>query len=107
MGWSVFQRVTAVLDAVGGAGVRTSASQVAFCRRRGFAWLWLPGRYLRGPAAEVVLSIALGRPDPSPRWKEVVHSSRRHWVHHLEVGDPAEVDDQVARWLREAADRAS
>ncbi|MGY1679938.1 DUF5655 domain-containing protein [Geodermatophilus sp. SYSU D01176] len=106
VGRSVLHRVTAVLDAAGGAGVRTSSGQVAFRRRRGFAWLWLPGRYLRDPAAEVVLSIALGRPDPSPRWKEVVHPSRRHWVHHLEVGDPSEIDDEVAGWLREAADRA-
>jgi hypothetical protein len=106
LGSAVHDRVTAVLDGVGGAEVRVSASQVAFRRRRGFAWLWLPGRYLRDPAAEVVLSVSLGRADPSPRWKEVAHPSRLHWVHHLELRDPAEVDDEVAGWLREAAERA-
>jgi hypothetical protein len=52
--------------------VRTSRSQVAFRRRRGFAVLWRPGRYLAHPGAEVVLSILLERRVASPRWKEVV-----------------------------------
>jgi len=86
--------------------VRTTRSQVGFRRRTGFAWLWRPGRYLRRPAAPVVLTIALGRHDPSPRFKEVVHPSPRHWIHHLEIHDPAEVDDQVRAWLLEAAERA-
>jgi hypothetical protein len=27
-------------------------------------------------------------------------------MHHLEVADPAEIDDQVVAWLREAAEHA-
>jgi hypothetical protein len=103
---AVYERVRSVLDEMGPLEVRTSKSQIAFRRRRGFAYLWLPGQYLTGQVAEVVISIALGRRDPSPRFKEVVHPSTRHWIHHLEVGDPAEIDDEVARWLREAADRS-
>jgi hypothetical protein len=103
----VFRRVRSALEATGGCTVRVSLSQVAFRRRRGFAYLWLPGRYLTHPAAEVVLTVALGRHDRSPRWKEVVHPARRHWMHHLEVHDPAEIDEEVQGWLREAAQRAS
>lgn len=103
---TVFDRLLAVLEAAGGCAVRVSKSQVAFRRRRGFAYLWLPGQYLSRPAADVVLTIALGRRDPSPRWKEVVHPARTQWMHHLEVHDPAEIDDEVAAWLREAAARA-
>ncbi|MBB3083626.1 DUF5655 domain-containing protein [Geodermatophilus sabuli] len=103
LGRAVYERVRAVLAAVGGADVRVTVSQIGFRRRRGFAWLWLPGRYLAHPAADVVLSIALDREEPSPRWKEVAHPSRRHWVHHLELRDAAEVDDEVTGWLREAA----
>jgi hypothetical protein len=54
----------------------------------------------------VVLSIALGRHDPSPRWKEVVHPSPKQWMHHLEVRTVADLDDEVAAWLHEAATRA-
>ena len=99
----------AVRDLVAGTGdtdVRTTKSQIAFRRRRGFAYLWLPGRYLAHPGADVVLSVVLGRRDPSPRWKEVVHPAPDHWMHHLEIQGAAEIDAEVAAWLREAADRA-
>ena len=91
-----------MLEDLGGCDVRVSKSQVAFRRRRGFAYLWLPGQYLTHPAAEVVLSIPLGRHDGSPRWKEVAHPSPTAWMHHLEVRSPGELDDEVAAWLREA-----
>jgi hypothetical protein len=106
LGRAVFDRVAALLGDDGGCSVSVSKSQVSFRRRRAFAWLWRPGRWLARPGADVVLSVSLGRHDPSPRFKEVVHPARAHWMHHLEVGDLAEVDDEVAGWLREAADRA-
>jgi hypothetical protein len=93
----------AMLETIGPCSVSTTRSQVAFRRRRGFAYLWSPGRYLRCPPAELVLSIALPRRDPSPRWKQVVQTSPRVWMHHLEIHDPAaELDEEVAAWLRAA-----
>ncbi|MGY1753396.1 DUF5655 domain-containing protein [Blastococcus sp. SYSU D01042] len=106
LGLAVLARVRAAVDAAGGAQLRVSRSQVAFRRRRGFAYLWRPGRYLRRPAADVVLSIALARRDGSNRWKEVAHPAPATWMHHLEVHDPSDIDDAVAAWLREAADGA-
>ena len=104
---AVFEKVRSVLNRLGPLEVRTSKSQVAFRRKRGFAFLWLPGRYLSKPTAEVVLSIALGRHDPSARFKEVAHPAPSQWMHHLEIHDVGDVDDEVVGWLREAADRAS
>jgi hypothetical protein len=103
---AAYERVREIVSAVEGVKVRASKSQVAFRRRRGFAWLWVPGRYLRRPAADVVLSLALTRHDPSPRFKEVVHPAPAHWMHHLEVRAIDELDDEVEGWLREAAERA-
>ena len=103
----VLDAVRSVLAPYGDVQVRTTTSQIAFRRRRGFAYVWLPGRYLARPAADVVLSVVLGRRDESPRWKEVAHPSPAHWMHHLEVADVADLDDEVAGWLREAADRAA
>lgn len=91
---------------MGAFEVRVSRSQVAFRRKRGFAHLWLPGQYLTHPGAEVVLSIALGRRVDSPRFKEVAHPSRLHWMHHLELHATSELDDEVAGWLQDAFDRA-
>jgi len=101
LGW-----VRATVADLGEAEVTTSRSQVAFRRRRGFAYLWLPGQYLRRPLAEVVLSVVLGRADGSPRWKEVAHPRPQHWMHHLEVLDAGQLDDEVRAWLAEAYARA-
>lgn len=95
-------------DAIGtshpDATVRVSRSQVAFRRRRGFAYLWVPGRYLRGTGAPVVLSVATVGRIESPRFKEVAHPGP--WMHHLEIDDVAEVDDEVVGWVRLAAEEA-
>jgi hypothetical protein len=103
----VLRAVLTLAESLGDCQVRTTKSQVALRRRRGSAYLWRPGQYLARPSAEVVLSIVLDRRDDSPRWKEVVHPSPAHWMHHLEVHDPAEIDDEVTAWLREAAEQAS
>jgi hypothetical protein len=104
---SVFERLLARLAELGPFEVRTSKSQIAFWRAHGFAYLWLPGQYLANPQAEVVLSIALGREHESPRFKEVSHPAERHWMHHLELHHPDEIDDEVMHWLREAIEHAS
>ena len=49
------------------------------------------------------LSIPLPAEDESKRFKSVVHSSPKVWMHHLEIRDPDQVDDEVARWLRDAS----
>lgn len=55
--------------------------------------------WLRHPSAETVLSIALARHDRSPRFKQIVHPSRRVWMHHLELNDAADIDAEVVGWL--------
>ena len=105
LGAAVLARVREALADAKPLDVRTSRSQVALRRRRGFAWLWRPDRYLARPGAAVVLSFALGRAATSPRLK-VSQVSRRHWMHHREVRDLAEIDEEVVGWLREAAARA-
>lgn len=107
LGLEVFGRVVAMTDALGGAQVTVSRSQIAFRRRRGFAYLWRPGQYLRRTTAEVVLAIALGREDASPRWKQVAHPAPHVWMHHLEIRAVDDLDDEVAARLAEAIDLAS
>ncbi|HYN66191.1 MAG TPA: DUF5655 domain-containing protein [Ornithinibacter sp.] len=106
LGLATLSRVRDVLATHPDVTERTTTSQVAFRRRTGFAFLWLPGRYLRHPAAEVVLSVGLPRRVDSSRFKEVAHPAGSTWIHHLEVHAVGDVDDEVAGWLREAADEA-
>ncbi len=107
LAFALFQAVAQAIGGPGQATARVTKSQIAFRRRRGFAWVWMPDRYLRGHTAPLVLSIALPRRDGSPRWKEVVEPAPGRFMHHLELYDPAEVDGEVAAWLREAWDQAA
>jgi hypothetical protein len=105
VGLATFRRVAAALaSAHPDVTVRVSKSQIAFRRRRGFAYLWVPGRYLRGSPAPVVLSIASRNRLASERFKEVVHPGP--WMHHLEVSDESDIDDEVTAWLEQAAEEA-
>jgi len=100
---AIFDRIkssTRDLDAV---VMRTTKSQIAFRRRRGFAWVWVPAQYLHGRnVAPLVLSVALSRRDRSSRWKEVVEPHPGHFMHHLELFAPSDVDTAVKSWLEEA-----
>ena len=102
---SVAAAVAAVVEDLGPHTVRVTKSQVAFRRRRGFAWLWRPGQYVRSEVP-VVLSLSLPSRDDSPRWKEVVHPSPHAWMHHLELQAPDEVDAAVRDWVAVAYDGA-
>jgi Domain of unknown function (DUF5655) len=100
----IFEAVLGAVEAIGTAPatVRVTKSQVAFRRRRAFAWAWMPGAYLRGKHAPLVLTVGLRRRDPSPRCKEVVEPAPGRFTHHLELRSPAEIDGEVCAWLQEA-----
>ena len=105
-GLAVFRTARELVSAFGPAEVRVSKTQVALRRRRGFAYVWMPGRWLKKPDAEVVLSIAAGTELHSKRFKQVVHPANRVWMHHLKVRDLAQLDSEVAGWLRQAYEDA-
>ena len=98
----IFDALRTAIDAIGPAEMRVTRSQVAFRRRKAFAWAWLPGKYLHGKTAPLVLTVALTRRDPSPRWKQVVEPVPGHFTHHLEVYNAGDIDQEVKNWLQEA-----
>jgi hypothetical protein len=104
----VHERALALLASAGvPVEVRVTRSQVAYRRRRGFAYLWVPGQYLRGERPPAVLSVALPRLDASPRWKQVAHPAPTVWMHHLEVRAIEDLDEEVRDRLVEAAAAAA
>jgi len=98
----LFKVVQRTISAMGAAELRVTKSQIAFCRRRAFAWVWIPGKYLRGRVAPLVLTFAFDRRDPSPRWKEIVRTERGRYTHHLELFAVEDIDPEVRGWLAEA-----
>ena len=105
-GWDlprhIFDALNQAIADLGPSELRVTKSQVAFRRRVGFAWAWVPGKYLRGDTAPLVLTLALRRRDGSPRWKEVVEPAKGRFTHHLELRSPDEIDAEVRAWLTEA-----
>jgi hypothetical protein len=87
---------------IGQAGLRVAVSQIAFRRRIAFAWAWMPDVYLGPGHAPLVLTAALRRRDPSPRWKQVVEPAPGRFTHHLELWSAEALDDEVRAWLAEA-----
>ena len=98
--------VIELIDRTGAVESRVTKSQVAFRSRKGFAYLWCPGRYVASDVP-VVLSIALPERLDSSRFKSVVHPAPRVWMHHLELRGIDQVDAEVADWLATAHQAAS
>jgi len=98
----IFEALRRAVDELGPEELRVTRSQASFCRGRAFAWAWMPGQYLRGPVAPLMLTLSLRCRDPSPLWKEIIAPRPGRFTHHLELCSPAEVDDQVRSWLQEA-----
>jgi hypothetical protein len=98
----LFRVVSRAIRALGDCTTRVSKSQIAFRRRRGFAWVWVPAFYLKRDTAPLVLTISLPYRDPSNRWKEIVEPYPQRFTHHLELHDVSDIDEEVTRWLRQA-----
>ncbi|HNT54151.1 MAG TPA: DUF5655 domain-containing protein [Anaerolineaceae bacterium] len=102
----IFNELCCILDRIGPTRMRISKSQVAFWRRRVVVRAWIPGRYLRGHPAPLVLTLAFRQKNPSLRWKEIVHPAPGWFVHHLELWTPADLDAEVTGWLYQAWQQA-
>lgn len=100
-GLALYRAVEQVALGLGGVSVRVTKSQIALRRRTAFAYVWRPGQYVRSQVP-AVLSIALPRRVPSSRFKSVVHPSPGVWMHHLELSNADQVDEEVRDWLLEA-----
>lgn len=102
----VFKAILDAINTIGESEIRVTKSQIAFRRRKAFAWVWMPGKYLHGRHAPLVLTLLFKNQDPSLRWKEIVEPKPGLFTHHLEVYDIADIDDEVCNWLINAWEAA-
>jgi len=64
-GLALYRPVAGVISSIGPAEVRVTKSQVAFRRRKGFAFVWRPGQYVKTDVL-AVLSFGLPREVRAP-----------------------------------------
>jgi len=98
----LFDALRNVIESLGNVEIRVTKSQIAFRRGRAFAWAWMPGKYLRGRVAPLVLTLSFPHRDASPRWKEIVEPAPGRFTHHLELYSAGDLDDEVKTWLQAA-----
>lgn len=104
-GLRIYEAVEGLVGGLGDVSIRVTKSQIAFRRRKAFLYVWRPGQYVKSDVP-AVLSIALPRQVVSERFKEVAHPSPTTWMHHIELQDVDELDDQVRGWVVEAFENA-
>lgn len=104
-GLAICRRIQQVMSHFGDVSVAVSKSQVAFRRRKAFAFVWRPAQYVSNDVP-AVLSIALPSEIASDRFKEIAHPAPTVWMHHLELRGVSQVDDQVCSWLAAAYETA-
>jgi hypothetical protein len=97
----MFEQIARVIDGLGESEIRVSRSQISFRHVRTFALVWRPSMYIAGDVP-VVLSVATPTPLKSPRFKQVVHPAPATWMHHLELRDLSDIDEEVGGWLADA-----
>jgi hypothetical protein len=95
------------IKAIGPFTISVTKSQIALKRQKTFAILWIPARYLRGKSAHLVLTLTFPIRHPSPRWKEIVEISPRHFTHHLELYTNEDIDHEVCEWIFQAWENAA
>ena len=102
---AICHRILKVLSALGEVSVAVSKSQVAFRRRKAFAFVWRPGQYVSS-GIPAVLSLSLPHEITSDRFKEIAHPAPTVWMHHLELRDASDVDEEARGWLADAYESA-
>lgn len=98
----LFEALRGMIKSIGTAEIRVTKSQVAFRRRKAFAWMWIPDKYLHRKNAPLVLTLSFHHKDVSLRWKEIVEPTPGRFTHHLELYSANDIDDEIRNWLRDA-----
>ena len=102
----LFEAIQRRVAHLGDVTMKVSKSQIAFRRKRNFAIVWVPGKYLDSRTAPLVLTLSFPHPDGSKRWKQIFQISPKRFTHHLEIFKETDIDAEVYGWLKLAWDAA-
>ena len=94
-----------ILAEVDGVRIKVQKSQITFYNRRLFACASFARvrRKAELPPCWLVVTVGLARRLDSPRVAVATAPYPGRWTHHVVISDPAEVDDELMGWVREAA----
>ncbi len=100
---ALFAALLKACAAAGDAHYTVQKSDIALGAPRHYAYAWLPIREIKGrPPVYIVLTLRLRRRIDSPRFIEIVEAYPGRYAHHLILSDPAQLDQELLGWLRQA-----
>lgn len=96
----------AILTQIPDVKIKVAKTQITFAKRCGFAFVsFNPCRSAKNrPAVWVTVTFGLGYRKESPRIDVVTEPYPGRWTHHVMVGTPDEIDEELLGWIKEAAD---
>jgi len=94
---AIFERIIELAERNGPVTVVPERTRIALQARMSFAALQVRRRWVDG-------HVILARRRESPRFRRIESFSPRNHLHAFRFERPADVDDEVADWLREAYD---
>lgn len=95
-----------VMDEIADVRIKVQKSQLSFYNRHLFACVSFARVRKKKdcPEAYIVVTFGLGHKVESPRIDVATEPYPGRWTHHVLIGEPDEVDDELMAWVREAAE---
>ena len=103
----IYERLeSAILTRIPDVNIKVAKTQITFAGRRGFAFAsFNPCRKAKErPAVWMTVSFGLGYRKESPRIDVATQAYPGRWTHHVMVGTPGEIDEELLGWIQEAAE---
>ena len=100
------QLENAILAQIPEVKIKIAKTQITFANKRGFAFVsFNPCRKAKErPAVWMTVSFGLGYCKESSRIDVATEAYPGRWTHHVMVGAPDEIDEELLGWIQEAAD---
>ena len=85
--------------------IKVAKTQITFANKRGFAFVsFSPCRKAaQRPKVWMTVTFGLGYGQESPRIDVATEPYPGRWTHHVMVGSPEEIDEELMDWIKEAA----
>ena len=103
----IYERLeNAILAQIPDVKIKVAKTQITFAKRYGFAFVsFNPCRKAKDrPAVWMTVTFGLGCRKESPRIDAATEPYPGRWTHHVMVGTPDEIDEELLGWIQEAAE---
>ena len=103
----IYERLeNAIMTQIPDVIIKTAKTQITFASKRGFAFVsFNPCRKAKErPAIWLTVTFGLGYRKESTRIDGAAEAYPGRWTHHVMVGTPDEIDEELLGWIQEAAD---